>query len=225
LHAIYAGGRAQFNAYLDDHAFLLQACIECLQARWDASILAFAHSLADAILNHFEDAQSGGYFFTRHDHETLITRPRIVHDAATASGYSVAVRALLNLGHLTGESRYLKSAEQALISALAQARQRPAAFSSLMLSLETHLIPPRVIVLRGSAPDIEQWSVELAQANLPYSLVLAIPTDTQDLPEALNKPAPYSGVNAWVCQGVQCLPEITELSTLLHVCKSPEAVG
>jgi len=221
LHAIFAGGRAQFNAYLDDHAFLLQACIECLQAKWDTTLLAFAEKLANAILDDFEDMQAGGYFFTRHDHEALLTRPRIVHDAATPSGYAVAARSLMILGHLTGETRYINSAEKALASACPQARDRPAAFASLILALETALIPPRIVILRGEENEMARWQLELLRSNLAHTLVLGIPTEAKRLPNLLEKPKPTSAkVNAWVCQGVMCLPEITDLPSLLSVCKS-----
>jgi len=225
LHAVYAGGQAQFNAYLDDHAFLLQACIECLQARWDSSILGFALQLADAILEHFEDSQSGGYFFTRHDHESLITRPRILHDAATPSGYAVAARMLIILGYLTGESRFQQSGERALASAIPQARARPAAYASLILALEAALIPPQVILLRGSPEEMLIWERRWIQSAASTNLFFAIPADAQSLPEFFDKPLPKtSKVNAWVCSGLTCLPEITELSTLIEVCKSRDTV-
>lgn len=226
LHAIFAGGRAELNAYLDDHAFLLQACIECLQARWDQPILDFAQKLADAILRDFEDQESGGYFFTSHDHETLITRPRILHDAATPAGYAVAARTLILLGHLTGDSRYLNSAEKALASAIPQARERPAAYASLILALEEVLTPARIIVLRGKQAAMASWLTALHELNLSHCLSFAIPLEAVDLPTLLDKPMrPHSEVTAWVCQGLSCLPEITELSALIQVCKSPTATG
>jgi uncharacterized protein len=221
LHAVYAGGKAQFNAYLDDHAFLLQACIECLQARWDAAILGFAEQLAEAILEHFEDAQAGGYFFTRHDHESLIMRPRIVHDAATPSGYAIAAHMLILLGHLTGDIRFQHSGERALATAIPQARARPAAFASLMLALEAAINPPQIIVLRGNKEDMHDWENALNQTIPSHCLLFAIPADAQGLPSLFDKPLPKtSTVNAWICSGIQCLPEITELSAVIERCSS-----
>jgi uncharacterized protein len=225
LHAVFAGGRAQLNAYLDDHAFLLQACIECLQVRWDPSILIFAEQLAHSILNDFEDPESGGYFFTRHDHEPLLTRPRIVHDAATPSGYAVATRMLIILGHLTGQMRFIDSAEKALNSAIPQTRARPSAFASLMLALEIASTPPQIIVLRGTQSHMRIWEKAISKLNLPHSLCFAVPQDAHAVPIVFDKPLPKNGeVNAWVCRGLNCLPEITDLSTLLGVCKSQDTV-
>ena len=90
LLATYKDGRAHLNAYLDDYALLLAAMLELMQERFDAADLEFARKLADALLEQFEDAEAGGFFFTSHDHEQLIQRPKPPHDNATPSGNAVA---------------------------------------------------------------------------------------------------------------------------------------
>ena len=77
LLATYKDGRAHLNAYLDDYAFLIAATLELLQARFSSDDLAFACRLADTLLAQFEDAEHGGFFFTR-------PRPRAVDPAAQA---------------------------------------------------------------------------------------------------------------------------------------------
>jgi hypothetical protein len=37
---------------------------------------------------------------------------------------------------------------------------------------------------------------------------MGIPSGTDQRPATLDKPAPASGVQAWVCRGVSCLPPI-----------------
>ena len=82
LLASWKDGRARFNAYLDDHAFLLDALLEMLQSDYRAQDLEFAEDLADALLERFEDRPEGGFFFTSHDHEALLQRPKSAHDSA-----------------------------------------------------------------------------------------------------------------------------------------------
>src|SRR5262249_31931834 len=72
LFATYKDGRAHLNAYLDDYAFLIAAALELLQARFSSEDLAFACTLADVLLEQFEDTEGGGFFFTGRDHERLI---------------------------------------------------------------------------------------------------------------------------------------------------------
>ncbi|TLY46682.1 MAG: thioredoxin domain-containing protein, partial [Gammaproteobacteria bacterium] len=118
---------AKFPAYLDDHAFLLDALIECLQCRWSDRDLVWALALADALLERFEDRERGGFYFTAHDHEALPQRPKPFADEAIPSGNGVAARALLRLGHLIGQTRYLDAAERTLRAAYPVMQQMPAA--------------------------------------------------------------------------------------------------
>src|SRR6185369_16903443 len=101
------GDRAHLNAYLDDYAFLLQALLELMQTRFRAEDYAWARELADALLDEFEDPAHGGFFFTSHDHERLFHRTKPGHDNATPSGNGVAACALIALGHLAAEPRYV----------------------------------------------------------------------------------------------------------------------
>ena len=52
--------------------------------------------------------EQGGFYFTRHDHEQLIHRPKPGPDNATPSGNGVAVYVLQRLGHVLGEPRFLE---------------------------------------------------------------------------------------------------------------------
>ena len=114
LLATYKDGKAHLNAYLDDYAFLLAALLEVLQADFRAGDLAWAAALGDALIEHFQDAEAGGFFFTAHDHERLIHRPKPGHDNATPSGNGVAALALNRLSFLSGELRFRQAAERTL---------------------------------------------------------------------------------------------------------------
>ena len=94
LLATYKDGRAHLNAYLDDHAFLLDALLELMQTDFRPKISQFAQALAELLLEQFEDREHGGFFFVSHDHEQLIHRPKTGHDNATPSGNGVAAFAL-----------------------------------------------------------------------------------------------------------------------------------
>ena len=114
LRATWKDGRARFAAYLDDHAFLIDAILALLQERWNDEALAFAVEIAEVLLGHFEDPESGGFFFTADDHESLIHRSKPFADDALPAGNGIAACALGRLGHLVGERRYLDAAERSI---------------------------------------------------------------------------------------------------------------
>ena len=134
LLATYKEGRAHLNAYLDDHAFLLLAALELLQARFDAGTLRFAQSLAQAMLARFADP-AGGFYFTADDHETLIARMKPLADNATPSGNGVAALALGRLSVVTGELAYAEAARAAVVAAMPAMRDTPAAHATNTIQL------------------------------------------------------------------------------------------
>ena len=213
LLATARDGRAHLDAYLDDHAFLLAALLELMQAKFRSEDLAFAIELADALLARFEDRDAGGFFFTADDHEVLIHRPKTGHDNATPAGNGVAAFALQRLGHLLGETRYLVAAERTLQLFWPHMSRSPGGFGSLLRALEEALTPPVAIILRGPAVEMANWLCALGAD--PRRLVLALPNGIAGLPAALAKPE-SDHVNAWVCQGVTCSTPTEKLDDLNH---------
>ncbi len=218
LYASWQGGRPRLDAYLDDHAYLLAALLELLQAHYRAEDLAWAHALAEALLEGFEDRQAGGFWFTRHGHEPLLHRPKPVHDQATPAGNGVAAHALMRLGHLTGEQRYLAAAEAALRWAAGPMRRHPAACVSMLAALREHLRPVTLVVVRGPEPALCEWQRGMQGLCPEAALCLAIPGQARGVPDVLAGPE-RSYVSARVCTGVHCLPEIVRFDDLAAILK------
>ena len=212
LFASYKRGEARLNAYLDDYAFLLDALLETLQAGFREQDLAWAREIADALLAHFEDADAGGFFFTSHDHEALINRPKPGYDNATPSGNGVAAFALQRLGHLVGEARYLEASLRCLRLFYPQLAQQPVAYPTLLAVLDEALLPPRVILLRGPAAALAEWSAALAARLGARDVLLTLPNGLA-LPPALAKPESDRPA-AWICSGSACQPPVTDLKDL-----------
>jgi uncharacterized protein len=213
LLATYKDGRAHLEAYLDDHAFLLAALIEMLQGDFRADDLRWATELGQALLERFHDDTHGGFFFTAHDHERLIHRPKPGPDNATPSGNGVAALALLRLAHLTGDLRYEKAAAGTLELFRPQLERHPVAFGSLLAALDETLEPTRTIVVTGPREAHAPWRELLDRAYRPGTLSMFVPADASGLPAVLRQPH-GPAVNAYVCQGVTCLAPIDSLEKL-----------
>ena len=217
LLATWKDGRAHLKAYLDDYAFLLVAVIELLQERFETEDLGFACSLADVLLEQFEDEEAGGFFFTAKDHERLVHRPKPPHDNATPSGNALAAWALGRLAAITGEERYARAAERTLELFYPQMRDYPAGFAATAIALAEALQPPRTLILRGQAEALPGWQAELAREFLPDLTVLALPDGLPGIGALLDKPPGPEPVNAWLCQGVTCH---APMSDLVHLKKT-----
>ena len=209
LNATYKDGRARFNGYLDDYACLADGILALLACRWSADDLELVVSLCDAMLEHFEDRENGGFFFTADDHERLIHRPKPMMDDALPAGNGVAAAVLGRLGHLLGESRYLRAAERVLNAARNGLEQYPHAHTALLVALEEYLEPPEVVVVRAEPEELAAWRDRATAAYAPRRVVVAIPNDATGLPALLAERAPRDLPVAYVCEGHACDAPIT----------------
>jgi hypothetical protein len=222
LMAVHKESRSRFPAYLDDHAFLLDALIELLQARWDTSHLEFATWLADQLLDRFEDQNRGGFFFTADDHETLMHRSRPFADESLPAGNAIAALALNRLGHLLGETRYLDAAERTLRAGWAPMSEFPHGHAALLNALEEYLLEPIIVVVRGEADEAGDWARQLEALYAPRQLVYAIPAAAAKLPGALADRAARNETVAYICKGTQCSAPVTALDDLAAALSAQE---
>ncbi|MBK80662.1 MAG: thioredoxin domain-containing protein [Gammaproteobacteria bacterium] len=209
LMATWKDGVARHPAYLDDHAFLLQAALTLLGAGWRDEDARLARTLAEALLARFEDTEAGGFFFTAHDHETLICRPKPTMDDAVPPGNAVAARALSDLGHLLGDARYLEAANRTIDWARKAMEAHPAGHCSMLTALEEVTRPPELIVIRGPAGSFAPWLAAARDGYRPRRRVYAIPAaaDPRLVPPYLPRlvSADSAGkTTAYRCEGFSC---------------------
>jgi uncharacterized protein YyaL (SSP411 family) len=141
----YNHGQAKIDAYLEDHAFLLEALIALFEATCDERWFHQAIALADEMIARFADADKGGFFSTASDSEVLIVRRKDLDDSPIPSGSSSAAAGLLRLAELTGSDEYERHALGALALVAEIAPRHPGAFGHMLQALHWHLAPARPI--------------------------------------------------------------------------------
>ncbi len=214
LFASWKDGKARYRGYLDDYAFLLDGLLELLQVRWRDADIAFAITLAEALLDAFEDEANGGFFFTADDHEQLIQRPKPLADEAIPAGNGVAAQALGRLGHLLGNLNYIDAAEATVRAAWSSITDAPYAHASLLVALDELLNPPATLVLRGDPGALTQWQTHLNQVYRPRLHTIAIPPGARELPGLLGERPLEHHVVAYLCTGHSCNPPLHSLEEL-----------
>jgi len=139
----YSAGAAKLDAYLEDHALLLQALIVLFEATCDERWLRRAAALADELVARFADEPHGGFFSTAADAEALIVRRKDLEDSPLPSGSSAAAGGLLRLSQLTGEAEYERRAAGAIALVAGIAPAHPGAFGHMLQAMHWQLAPGR----------------------------------------------------------------------------------
>ena len=162
----YRHGRARFEAYLEDYAFLAEGLIELYQSTFDLRWFREALELTEQMLALFWDERAG-FFDTAIDHEPLITRPQEVTDNATPSGTSGAVAVLARMALYTGRAEWRDKVERVLGRLAGAVVQYPHALSYLAAQMDFALAAPHEIALIGE-PQTEEVDALLEVICRPY---------------------------------------------------------
>jgi uncharacterized protein len=141
----YNDGRAKIDAYLEDHAFLLEALLVLFEATCEERWFDEAIALADELIERFADERHGGFFSTASDQAPLIARRKDVEDAPIPAGSSSAALGLLRLAQLTGDEQYERHAVSVLRLEHEIAARHPTAFGHVLQAIHWYLSPARPI--------------------------------------------------------------------------------
>jgi uncharacterized protein YyaL (SSP411 family) len=203
----YKDGEARFNAYLEDHAFLLEGLLSLYQASFEARWFEEARGIADTLIDRFADAERGGFFTTSDDHEELVARRKDFGDHPIPSGNSSAALGLLRLAALTGEHDYEARAVGVLRLFHQIAVRNPDGFGHLLQALAFHLEPVREVALVGN--DLSPLAAVVRSAYRP-NLVLAGGPEGTAVPELMHdRPAVNGEPAAYVCENFTCQTPVT----------------
>ena len=233
LHVVaYSDPNAELRevpGLLDDYAFTAIACLDAYEASSDLSYFKFAQAIADAMIDRFFDATSGGFFDSEPAADganlgVLATRRKPLQDSPTPAGNPMAAIALMRLHHYTGDAAYRDKAEQTL-ETFAGIAEQFGIFAATYGIAVLHLLesPVQVVVVAGEdgkADSLEaaamsrfaftKTSLRLASnqvvpSNLPPILAATLP----------NLPQLKSGKSfAVVCSGTSCQPPVFEAGEL-----------
>ncbi len=141
----YNDGQAKIGAYLEDHAFLLEALLVLFETTCEERWFSEALTLADETIERFSDPERGGFFSTAADQQPLIARRKDLEDSPIPAGGSSAAMGLLRLSQLTGEERYERHAVSVLRLLAEIAPRHPSSFGHLLQVMHWYLSPARPI--------------------------------------------------------------------------------
>jgi uncharacterized protein YyaL (SSP411 family) len=211
LHRIFNRGSASIPAFLDDHAALLDACLDLYRAGAPERFLTAALHFAQEIGDRFFDAKSGTLFFTAHDAEKLVTRPRTDHDGATPSALGLAAVGLCRLAQLSRLAPIQQQLDRILLSQGELLERCPHAAPTLLRALALRERGGAVAIIIGDSRDARSHALAARARRLlcPDDAVVVLePGEARPTGVAsawLRDRQPVNGEpTAWICRGNHC---------------------
>ncbi len=218
----YNAGRAKLNAYLEDHAFGLEALVTLYEATFEPRWFHAARDTADTMIERFADPRGGGFFQTSNDHEQLVARRKELDDNPIPSGASSAAFGLLRLAALTGQARYERHAIDVLLLAGTIAQRYPPGFGHLLQALDFHHARVREIALVG---DDTSALARVVRAELRPHVVLAggDGSDAHGIALLEGRGLLDGRPAAYVCEQFSCRQPVSDPSDLVTLLSAPSS--
>ena len=217
----HRAGETGIDGFLEDYAFFVWGLIDLYEATFEAVYLRQALALNARMIADFHDAERGGFFFTAHGAETLISRTKDVYDGALPSGNSSAAFNLLRLARLTGDAELERLADATFRAMGQQVGSLPSGHTVMLTALDFAIGPSREIVLAAETiEDIAGFRTVLRSRFLPRAVTLFHASGQQgealrDLVPFLSAQLPVDGqATAYVCENYSCDTPATTAAAL-----------
>ncbi|MEO8092770.1 MAG: thioredoxin domain-containing protein [bacterium] len=212
-------GEGRLNAYLEDHAYLLEALLTLYESTFDVRWFDAARETAEAMVERFADPDNGGFFTTSHDHEELVARRKDADDHPIPSGNSAAAFGLLRLAALTGERSYERHAVSVFLLLQRLAAAHPQAVAHLLRAIDFHLAAVTEVALAAPAGgEVGELAAVVRSRLRPHAVVAGGEQGTERPELMAGRTAVDGRAAAYVCEGFACRQPVTaptELSRLL----------
>jgi uncharacterized protein YyaL (SSP411 family) len=192
------------------------------ETTFDLKWLDAAAELNETVIEHYDDEERGGFFYTADDHETLIVRTKDAGDGAVPSGNSVQTMNLLRLAILLNRPELRDKADANFKLFARQANERPGSMERLLAAADFRLHAPREIALVGKPDDarMREMFKTIYGTYVPNKVVALLdPSADADatgkrIPLLANKSMINGAPTAYVCQNYTCQAPTTDPAKL-----------
>ena len=207
LQAVFYGDEARFNGYLSDYAYYAEALlslaakIDWIEPLASARYIDRARTIVDAVIEHFEDADSPGFYFVSDDHECLVARKKEWFDNAIPAGNSSLIHCFGCLYALTADEKYRRPIDELRQVYPVLAERTPSAISHALAGFASDAIGTVVIKIKG-VDDLDP--LQRALSEKPWRRVYLLMTEDPVQPPGYQ-----------LCVGTQCLEPTEDSDELI----------
>jgi uncharacterized protein len=147
FHHTYKNGIAQYDAFLEDYAYLIAALLDVYRCTFDTHYLTKARVLTDFVLANFWDAEQHLFYFTAATQTDILLRRKELYDNAMPSGNSTMLLNLQQLALIFDEASYKNQSEKMLAALQNSITKFPTSFGRWAMGLLQAVVPSKEIAV------------------------------------------------------------------------------
>jgi uncharacterized protein YyaL (SSP411 family) len=211
LYHAYKNGKATINGFLEDYCFTIEAFIALYQACFDEKYLTYANKLMSYCIQHFQEQESGMFYFTSDEDKALITRKMELSDNVIPSSNSSIAKSLFMLGHYMENENYISMSRKMLNNVLSEIESYGPGYSNWAMLLLHFISPFYEVAIVGKAVDEKYKSFQ--KHYLP-NVIFAGSSSESALPLLKNR-FTENETFIYVCENKTCFKPVSEVDEAL----------
>lgn len=209
LKRIYKeGNTAKIEAYLDDYACVIKACLTLYQTTLKEDWLKKAEQLTSFVQSHFFNSKNNLFYYSVKEEKALMTRSCEVGDNVIPASNSIMANNLLVLGVLTENEQYVTMAEKMLASVYDVMVDYGSGYSNwgiLQLMLSKHRIE-----IGATGADVNE-TLQLLAKNVYVSNSMRYGTTASTSALPLLKDKPLAEKAIYICKQNTCYNSVVNV--------------
>ena len=200
LYHDYKNNKAKNHAFLDDYAFLIDACIQLHEITGDWSFLFKAKAFTEYVVSNFSIDGSPFFSYTSAKQQDVVVRKIEIYDSAIPSGNSVMAKNLHYLS-LVFEDRIWENLVYKMLGSLTESiRKDPSSFGLWSALFLTRSIGTIEVVVTGLDYAKHIW--EFKKLFLPNGIILGS-SENKEIPLLIGKKIEKKAL-IYVCKDKVC---------------------
>ncbi|HIP36201.1 MAG TPA: thioredoxin domain-containing protein [Crocinitomix sp.] len=206
LYHTYKNGTSKIDGFLDDYVFTIDAYLSLYEATFDEKWIVKAKQLTDYAIKHFEDDETGMFYYTSNTSAKLIARKMEINDNVIPASNSQMAKVLFKLGKLLANTSYLSKSKQMLSNVFDSIYTYPSGYSNWSMLALYMINPYYEVAITG-----REWKDKLEKLNqhyIPNKVVMGGEQSTLELLKGkfLNE------TTIFICQEGACKMPVTKVA-------------
>ena len=208
----FKNGVAKYPAFLDDYAYLVQACIHLQELTSDNGYLQKAATITGYVMENFSEQGSLHLVFTHKDQQDIIMRRKEIYDGATPSGNSIMCENLFYLAVVFDNPGWILAAQQLLAPLLTAVEKYPTSFGVWASIILKQSFGVHELVIAG--PDFESLRRELLKQYIPGRILQSAKQGDDHFPLLKGKGEDMK-TNIYWCRNYACKAPLRGVENLV----------
>jgi uncharacterized protein YyaL (SSP411 family) len=210
----FKDGNIKYPAFLDDYAYLIEACIMLQEITSNQDYLRHAEKLCSYVIENFISDDDGLFYYTHKKQEDVILRKKEIYDGAVPSGNSVMVYNLFYLSVIFDNASWKEKAVMLLNNISELITKYPTSFAYWASVLIDVYAGFNELAICGD--EFENLRDELLGLYLPGKILQCSNKTGDEIFPLLKQKAMQGKPHIYLCRNYSCLSPEYDIPSIVN---------